>query len=145
MSRPYANPLQLDIGPSLYFKFYCLLFYLLLITAIFNYPVSWLIRCILCVFVSIFLLMQFKKHNTGHRIIWADENHWTIETNHNQVIAQLKPDSFISSLLMVLNFEDEAGKRFNILLFIDSLNVEQWRRLRVRLKVDNPVFKNMLE
>jgi hypothetical protein len=141
LSRQYANPLQLDIQVSYYLKFYILLVFTLLTLAICNYPVSWEFRILLITVLAIFLSVRFLKQAISCRLIWAENNHWTVEQNGQQVIAALKANSFISVVLSVLNFKDEAGRSFSVLLFPDSINAEQFRQLRVRLKVENPVHK----
>jgi len=141
LSRPYANPLLLDIRLSRYLKFYFLLVFCLLVIALYNIPLWWMLKALLLTMGAMFIGFQFRKYAHDYRLTWADDNQWTVDVNNQQSTAELQASSFISVRLALLNFKDEAGRSFSVPVFSDSINAEQFRQLRVRLRVENPVHK----
>jgi len=62
-------------------------------------------------------------------------NNWYLtSTNNRKIAASLLPSSFISNILIILNYIDINNRKFNIIITSDSLSKSEFRRLRVRLK-----------
>jgi len=57
------------------------------------------------------------------------------ETDFKSVV--LLPSSFISKALIVLNYRDNNGSHYSAIITPDSISSNEFRRLRVRLKLTN--------
>ena len=68
------------------------------------------------------------------RILAQADGAWRLrERSGREVQARLLNDSYVQSLILVLNFRDEAGRRRTRVLLGDEIPAEALRRLRRRL------------
>ena len=97
------------------------------------------------------------------KLIWDANNEWILEAKDGEIIqAELKRDSYIHSFMTILIFSrspDEAkrnpgetpglrklhpGYKYNVILLKDNVDANDFRRLRVRLKVGKPIEDDIL-
>lgn len=71
-------------------------------------------------------------------LVWKADGDWVIETVDGKTCeAQLQPSSYLHLWLVVLNFRSEESRRLrSIIIFPDTLDVEIFRKLRVRLGIE---------
>ena len=71
-------------------------------------------------------------------LVWKADGDWVIETVDGKTCeAQLQPSSYLHLWLVVLNFRSEKSRRLrSIIVFPDALDVEIFRKLRVRLGIE---------
>ena len=84
------------------------------------------------------LLQTLKK--SVKTIQYDSANNWFVKTydeNHESSLKSvvLLPSSFISKALIVLNYRDNTGSNYSALITADSISSNEFRRLRVRLKL----------
>ncbi len=84
----------------------------------------------------IFVYQSYKNINNKKTVIWKEDNEWEIIEAGGSKNASLLASSFVSRWLTILNFKLEDRKKKTVIVFSDAINKEQFRKLRVRLKVD---------
>jgi len=91
-------------------------------------------------FILFFLLILFVilslKNNKQRSLQWQPDGGWLIADNKQQYSASLKQGSVVTTFFASLVFRLENKKILTIIIFKDSINVEKFRQLRVRLKVE---------
>jgi hypothetical protein len=70
-----------------------------------------------------------------HRLVWEVDDDWTLWCNDStELVGQLRPDSYESTLLVILRLQLQQGGRRTLVLLPDMLDRQSFRRLRVRLR-----------
>jgi len=86
--------------------------------------------------------LQYRGSNTIRSAEISGQNEWLIQqTDGVEVAAQLQPNSYIHPKLSVLNFCNEHGRRQSLILLPDGIDATSFRRLRVRLKMQQQTEK----
>jgi len=67
---------------------------------------------------------------------WMPDGEWLLTRNKQQVVVKLASDSLVTPFLTLLNFKTAEGRKFPLIIFKDNIDSEDFRRLRVRLKVE---------
>lgn len=67
---------------------------------------------------------------------------WLLSTNEStdkgdRLSADLLPSSFVSKMLVILNYKDSIGKVYTVIITPDCYSNNEFRRLRVRLNYFN--------
>ena len=136
MSHTYVTPLKLEIKPSLFFLQIHALIYLLAAISILMLPWLFMVQCG-CLVVLIYVGQKsYRKHNQSRLLIWKQANDWLISASGIMQPMQLQASSFISLWLAILNFKSENRTGVSLILFSDAVDKQQFRQLRVRLKVE---------
>ena len=140
--NPFCNNLSLTIEPTfqkqllIIFPHVCAVLLVLLAPSIPKY-----LSVILCFLITVsavyyyqnFILRTFKRSVYG--ISQDSARNWTIETRDNRTISvSLLESSFISNLLIVLNYMDKNNNNYTVIFTPDSLSVSDFRHLIVRIK-----------
>lgn len=101
-------------------------------------PLGWLPGALLAALILLSLARSYPLHvlMRGERavvaLVWLREGDWhLIERGGREQACRLRADSYVHPALTVLNFAGE--RRCSIVLLPDSLDPEDFRRLRVRL------------
>ncbi|MCW8955783.1 MAG: hypothetical protein OQL09_02790 [Gammaproteobacteria bacterium] len=84
---------------------------------------------VVCVYV-------YKTQNKLQSLVWQEDNHWLLHVADETLVARLIDDSFAISWLVILHFKTDSNVRCSRLVCYDSLEGEQFRQLKVRLKVE---------
>lgn len=140
LNAPLTVPVQTSLIKSL------LVFMPHLVAMIFviffvSYPWFVLLFIILSIGISLFyylrlhLLQNVKKSVLA---IYQDSTkNWTIVTANDEQKkpVELQTSSFISPLIVLLNFKDAKNKTYSAIFVPDSLTGQDYRRLRVRVRV----------
>ncbi len=80
--------------------------------------------------------LQYRGKNTLRSAEINGQNEWRIQqADGAEVAAQLQSNSYIHPRLSVLNFRNEQGRRQSLVLLPDGIDAAIFRRLRVRLKM----------
>jgi hypothetical protein len=80
--------------------------------------------------------LQYRGKNTVRSVEINGQNEWRIQQADGvEVTAQLQSNSYIHPRLSVLNFRNEQGRRQSLVLLPDGIDAATFRRLRVRLKM----------
>ena len=144
LKSPFSGPIRLDI-PSSTTTLLMIIVPLLFITAVVLWytPVHWFWLLVvtlgnIAVGYYFIRLHYWKNLKTSVREINQDaEGQWSVLSNRKAddwQAVELLPNSFISTLLIVLNFKGKQH-RYSVILPAGSLDKDTFRRLRVRIKV----------
>ena len=83
-------------------------------------------------YFRLYILLSLKKS-----IIWFNQDsarNWTITTTANEKVpVEILPSSFISNLLIILNYIDINNSHYCVIITPDCLSPDEFRRLKVRL------------
>ncbi len=143
----YATPLSLDVQPSR------ILFSVLTLThagaagalSVISLP-GWATACLAVAVLASYLWLTARHALLWHprsvrRLRWGDGRRWQVGSRDGQELsATLRADSFVRPWLTVLLLKPETGGLVrNVVLLPDMLDAEAFRRLRVRLRLDQGV------
>jgi len=130
----YASPLVLEPGRSRYLIGYLVVTHALALSVLagpLNLPLA--LRLILAGVVVYSFVRQLSRRRP-YRLIWEADGEWQLLfENGNEYTGQLRPDSYVSTLLVILRFQRERGGQCSVVILPDMLDAESFRRLRVRL------------
>jgi len=169
LSKKYASPLRLELKPSLFLLFLLLGLHLAALVLVYVLPFNLLLSffvylVIICsAYFSIGKYALRKTSSAIVRMIWDANNQWILERKDGVLIdAELMRDSYIHSFMSILVFKpcfEEVQEKpkshlilnqfnlvntYNVILLKDNVNSNDFRRLRVRLKVDKPIEADTL-
>ena len=143
MSKPWPNEsdstLSIELRPSQALRAYLLILMILASLAIFNYPLSPLVRSLLCVLVMLILLRQcgpqlgLGGYARIERLHWVSDGRWILEQGGDRQVATLTY-AYARAGLVLLRFRLPKSGRRDLVLPWDSLDQQTARCLRVRLR-----------
>ncbi len=136
LSRQYASQLLFEVKYSSIYQNIIVIYVLLILFSIFlvSYDYS-LFSAILLVVLSVFVT-DSMSNNTYRELHWRTDGSWLIMKNKQKFEARLLAGSVVTPYFTSLNFRLENNKKYNVILFKDSINSEKFRQLRVRMKVE---------
>lgn len=144
VNRPIAEPLILEPQPSRLLATALLVLHLGAIVTIFllNGP-PWLGKLFLLglmVFSGIYYwkrVIHAQHPNAIKRLTWRADGEWLLEFVSGETLAaELLPNAYVLPWLVVVGFRDKATRKVTRLaLFQDAVNVDVYRNLRVRLRL----------
>ena len=130
----YASPLVLEPGRSRYLMVYLVVSHALALVALavpLNLPL--LPRLVLASVVIVSYVWQITRVRP-RRLVWQSDGDWSLfDEEENERLAYLSPDSYVSTLLVILRLQLEQGGRCSVVILPDMLDRHSFRRLRVRL------------
>lgn len=130
----YASPLVLEPRRSRYLFIYLFMVHtmaLVVLAAPINLPL--LLRFGIAAAVIISFIRQLGRL-PPQRLVWEADGEWQlIYADGNVSTGQLRPDSYVSTLLVVLCFRLQSGGSSSVAILPDMLDPQSMRRLRVRL------------
>ncbi|MCW9012914.1 MAG: hypothetical protein OQL06_03955 [Gammaproteobacteria bacterium] len=94
-------------------------------------------KILMIILLLFFAVKTHRAHNTEKHLIWKNENNWEMQTLSGVEQLQLDKNSFVSSMFTILVFQMSCRQKFVVLIFNDAIDKNQYRRLRVRLKVES--------
>jgi hypothetical protein len=140
--QPLYSPLELTPGPSYRLTVYLLLVHCVAATLLLSVPVPPWLKMGLAVLIVGSLHWSYRMQVTRSagaaivRAAWDTQGTWELTIRSGECLqARLLPDSFVSSPLVVLNFQ--LGRRRSLVLTPDNTDPELLRRLRVRLRLQS--------
>lgn len=92
------------------------------------------VKVLLMSFICVYAFNSLLK-NTEKTILWQADGLWLLSVHGESHKAMLGTGNVVTTLFVSLNFVFANGKKHTLFLFKDSLDAEQFRRLRVKLKV----------
>ena len=154
-SKKLEPPLHIELNPSRRLLLLLLIVHGGAILFVVLFPLTWLIKTILLLFLLISAFAGAYKIGWTRQVsakwplplcwrsvtsmVWQSDNDWQLLfDNGQQVIAQLLPSSTCQPYFVALNFRTE--KRFlpyrylSVVIFTDAIDAEIFRRLRIRLR-----------
>ena len=134
MSATYATPLLLDLKPSGYVRIYLLCVHLLALVAVWLLPLDWYLQLLILVLLGFSYRYSRRQQAMRYQLLWREYG-WLVRSDDTEYGAQLLASSMVTAWLTVLSFRLETGQSLSLLILPDSLSPDQYRRLRVRLKV----------
>lgn len=136
MSKEYATPLILDLKKSSIVNVYQIAVHLLAVFAVLYASISAWLMLVLVVFISLHFFYQKTTSNKFSKIVWLSDNQWNLyRSDEDFSEARLTVMSFLTSWLVILAFKIDDAGRVNVLIPYDMLDAENFRRLKVRLKI----------
>ena len=144
-SKKYAAPLHLEITPSRYLLILFFSLHFISFVLLFFIPIDSILLVVLSVLILLSAVHVFMHHVNKMRptsivgLIWDIEDDWfLLQRNGGKKLVELDGNSFIHPFFAILNFKQE-GRLFSrsVILLKDNINQNDFRRLRVRLKVTN--------
>ncbi len=137
----YASPLVLEPGVSRYLNIYLVVVHALALVVIavpMNLPLA--VRLGIAVAIVCSFIRQWRRTRQHapariRRLVWEVDDDWNVWCNDStETVAQLRPESYESTWLVILHLQlNQGGKRI-LLLLPDMLDRQSFRRLRVRLR-----------
>ena len=137
MLRTYATPLILDVIPSKSLRWYFVFVISLSFLSIWLLSIDGYFKAIFSTLVIGVYFQGYKQIDEQVQIVWNEDNEWLIKTKYAENSAVILRSSFIRPWLTILNFKLDNKKTYSVVLFKDSIHPDQFRKLRVRLKVEN--------
>jgi len=140
-SKGYATPLRLESAAVPPLQQLYLLFVGLVLIVLASTPLPYGLQLPLllsCVLLAWRVWHRRSELGAGPvSLVWDAEQRWWWHQGGREVELQLRGDSYLSARLIVLNFR-EAGsaRRYSLVLLPRSLGEETFRRLRVRLRLE---------
>lgn len=147
--NPFNVPLSIEIRPTFQKTLLVLIPHLLICVLVVSFGVFGLIIKLTLVVILIISTAYYYRLHLGQNLkksitsIQQDSSkNWFITTYNTGDEATLKvvillASSFISKYLIVLNYREENGSQYSIIITKDSVSTNDFRYLRVRLKLTN--------
>ena len=135
MLRQYASQLRLEVKPSRAFLILLLSLLVLSFLSISSLQVNSLAIKVLWVLLLCIYAYCSLLRNSAKTLLWQADGSWVISARGESQAAMLSAGNVVTTLFVSMNFVLANGKKQSLFLFKDSLDAEQFRRLRVRLKV----------
>jgi hypothetical protein len=138
-------PLDLIVKKSKLLSYYFFIVIILSVIGIFTSSLEFFLQLVLLVLLIFVSRLVFVKsqNNKITRILLSSDDKWKIELNNNELFdAELDGECIVTYYITWLNFKVTnsfgRGKLFHLLLLPDSLDKNNLRKLRVRLRfLDN--------
>lgn len=148
--KKYASPLRLEVYPSPRLSFLLLVLHLaaigLFVFLAFDIVIT-VLGIMLMLVSAYFTIQKYGRQKLASavvRVVWDADDVWQLETLNGQYFTMtLLPDSYVHPSISILRFNPISGQQFAwgslIILLKDNVDADSFRRLRVRLKVGNPI------
>ncbi len=124
--------------------FLALAFFLLVAISIVTYlPINLLIKLTGCLVIIVWFVVTIREHcwhldQAIQSAILREDGSWIISLRDNETInADLLPGCLVQPWLTVLHFRMPNRQRKSLILLVDNIDSDTFRRLRVRLKSSN--------
>ena len=82
------------------------------------------------------LVFYSNKKNVNCELQWKANGSWLIRLGNEVLKAELKSGSVVTPVFSLLKFVLDDNKNFTVILFKDSIDIEKFRQLRVRINVE---------
>ncbi len=95
-------------------------------------------KCVIALLVA-FSLIRFigGDWQPNPLVTWKPEEGWRLcYDDQKSINVRLLPSSVMTTLVCILHFKTEQGRRHNLLVLRDAVECEQFRRLRVILRCE---------
>ncbi len=143
MSRKYATPLHLEPKCSTRLAWFLRCTHgaallVLMFSELTANQTFGLVSMVLVSFVYITSRYVLKIFSTSIKsMTWLDNERWILQQRGGETVkASLLGNAFIRPWLVIVCLKDENRKRHNVLLLPDMLDINTFRRLRVRLLIE---------
>ncbi len=147
-TNPFNTPLHLVLKPSLQKRLLIIaphLIALFIIVLLDVFPLYMKIALFTLIVASSIYYSRLHIFNTLkksiHTIQQDSANNWIIsiqEKGDNKTV-ELLPSSFISKIIIVLNYKDINKSHYSAIITKDSLSDDDFRHLYVKLKLENKI------
>lgn len=146
LSRQYASQLRLEIKPSkTYQAIVWVLSSIVFLSIIIVDIDSFFLKSLIAIVYVLYVLYALSN-NRERTLHWQADSYWLIDQQHQllddafhirpQIRAELLGGSVVTTFISVLNFKSTGGRKFNVVIFRDSLNSSDFRKLRLKLKLE---------
>ncbi len=144
-SKKYASPLRLEIGVSIQLTIFLFILHSVSFILLFFLPLPLFFLIASAVFIilsGIYTILFYGLKKMSSSIIgavWADGDEWILfDKRGNEYNVVLDGNSFIHPWCSVLVFKQKKHIfSKNLILLSDNIDKNDFRRLRVRLKITN--------
>lgn len=148
-ANSFNTPLFLAIKPSIQKSWVVLAPHALALVLVASVSVfSLLIKFIIIALILISAITFYRLHlkqNLKKSVISIQQDsakNWFLTTydkgqDNNVKSVILLPSSFISKMLIVLNYRDDSGSYYSVMLTPNCISSNEFRRLRVRVNIIN--------
>ena len=89
-------------------------------------------------FLIVYSLRSHGDYNAAKTLVWARDNHWLLETQNESVALSVQNFSYVSAFVSLLHFKTEHKKTMSVVIFNDAVLCEEYRKMRVRFRVEGP-------
>lgn len=136
---------DIHLKPSKQFILLIILIVMGGLVIIFSLQCGYWVKALLIIFVLIYGLQIFKSFglymgmNAIKGLRQIGDNNWLLLANQREIIGKLTGESTVTSQLCVLRFIIPGERsKLSCIIFKDSLDQEQYRRLLVWLRCNKP-------
>ena len=146
LSRQYASQLRLELKPS---KIYQTIVWVLsgvVLLSIFIVDINSYSLKTVVIFAFLMYVFYTTLNNRKRILHWQADSCWLIDQEQklldelfhmkSQIRAELLGGSVVTTFLSVLNFRSMDGKKFSVVIFKDSIDELDFRKLRLKLKLE---------
>lgn len=140
-SNAYATPLRLDLKPSVILARLTGAAYLCALAAMVLSGIEFWQKALAGLLLAgggIFHLLGYPLGNNRHRIrslVWNSGTAWEIVRKDSGESASLGPETLVFAWLVILQLKPEQGRWLYLPILPDMLDKDDFRRLRVRLRM----------
>ncbi len=140
-----ASQLLIRLRPSLIYRRLLVIVTLLSLLAIFLVDIRLEFQLVPVLLLA-WLLKLAWANNRSLDLHCNSQGEWQLHIKQQKLQAQLLADSVVMPLFAILQFKLEGAGRSSVVIFRDSLRHDDFRRLRVHLKVEGiqPVRRDTL-
>ena len=144
-SGHYASQLLIRLRPSLIYRRLLVIVTLLSLLAVFISDIHMAFQLVLVLFLA-WLLKLAWANNRSLNLHCNAQGECQLHIKQHKLQAQLLADSVVTPLFAILQFKLQGAGRSSVVIFRDSLHHDDFRRLRVHLKVEGiqPVQRDTL-
>ncbi len=136
----FPAPLNLELGRSRVLAALLMLAHSGALALLALLPLAWWVRMLLAGALLCSLWLTLNRHALRRgkraitRLLWESDESWLLQgADGKERRARLKPGSYVSPRLVILNFD--AGRRpCSVVLLPDAVEAESLRKLRLRLQ-----------
>lgn len=136
MSRPYASPLLFDTGVSIVYRRLILFVALFCFLAILSLDSSYFNVQIILLLLLGYIILSAWRQNIAWQCHAKMNGEWTLTHKSRRYEVMLHESSFVTPLFAILCFVTKQHKRHYVYVFQDNIKSDDFRKLRVKLKVE---------
>lgn len=114
---------------------YLLVAHLFAVTVVWWVPAPLYLQVVSTLLVMAGLLFAVRRRGRQQAVLTVNDGQWRLRWGGDDMEVTLAPPCYISRWLVVLPMSLSGGRRLRLLVPFDSLDPEQYRRLRVQVQL----------
>lgn len=144
-SKSFLPAIDLRLRPSRYLAVFLFVTHGAALAALAAVSTSYVVAALLAGGIITSFVYYFRRHiqlrgaRAVRRAVWTEEGDWLLTTAAAQTrTVRLLPGAYVAEKLVVLPFQDDAKRRYTVILLPDNVDARTFRQLKVRLRMTDP-------